>query len=391
MLTQYIASRLHIATLFVSATTLAVACSKNDTNPDVATQTEEPSPPHCEQGDTRECVGPGACKGGQICDERGLWKPCQCGGAMWSAVREAGTSDTTAASAVDGGLSSPTAHLPSSNGEVTDAGAASTELDPTPSAEDTGDDAPDANSGGSDGPNDTSTTDVPDPTANDSGTAISEVFEDPTLENGPIDHPTLDVRLSAHVEEHDPIELNRLDWGQSVAYQRDARSFCVRGSALPGGFYSLQGPPGLTLSFKTLVPNLDGSESWDATADGVSAITFEIDGAPNTGIYVVPWSLYQFREDYIAYATYVVGPEFNGPQSLALESTVLQPPETVCSPVHDGSTVETQRDCVALDPTHLAGISFVVHATPSEESAELLPFDFCVSNLAFVLARSVLR
>lgn len=34
----------------------------------------------CAPGDTRACVGPGACQGGQTCDKDGAWSGCDCGG-----------------------------------------------------------------------------------------------------------------------------------------------------------------------------------------------------------------------------------------------------------------------------------------------------------------------
>ena len=34
---------------------------------------------NCQQGDTRECVGPGACQGTQQCTEQGTWSDCDCG------------------------------------------------------------------------------------------------------------------------------------------------------------------------------------------------------------------------------------------------------------------------------------------------------------------------
>lgn len=35
----------------------------------------------CEPGQTRECVGPAACKGGQLCDANRAWGVCNCGGS----------------------------------------------------------------------------------------------------------------------------------------------------------------------------------------------------------------------------------------------------------------------------------------------------------------------
>ena len=37
------------------------------------------SAPVCTQGDTRECVGTAACKGGQTCTPAGVWSACDCG------------------------------------------------------------------------------------------------------------------------------------------------------------------------------------------------------------------------------------------------------------------------------------------------------------------------
>lgn len=55
-----------------AATLVAAACgsSKND----VGGKTT------CSPGDTRTCVGPGACKGGQTCGNDGSWAACDCGG-----------------------------------------------------------------------------------------------------------------------------------------------------------------------------------------------------------------------------------------------------------------------------------------------------------------------
>jgi len=43
----------------------------------------------CEDGDTRQCVGPGACDGGQLC-RHSEWEPCDCGGG-----RSTGSGGTT--------------------------------------------------------------------------------------------------------------------------------------------------------------------------------------------------------------------------------------------------------------------------------------------------------
>ncbi len=48
----------------------------------------------CEQGETRECVGPGACAGGQICGVDGLWGACDCGELPGDEFEDAGSIET---------------------------------------------------------------------------------------------------------------------------------------------------------------------------------------------------------------------------------------------------------------------------------------------------------
>jgi len=52
----------------------------------------------CLAGDTRECVGPGACRGGQQCRIDGLWGSCDCG-------TTGGTAQTRATGGASGGVS----------------------------------------------------------------------------------------------------------------------------------------------------------------------------------------------------------------------------------------------------------------------------------------------
>ncbi|HEY3494145.1 MAG TPA: hypothetical protein VGK73_05645, partial [Polyangiaceae bacterium] len=60
--------------------------------------------PECTEGDTRECVGPSACRGGQSC-ERGAWTPCDCGssGSGGSGAGSSGGSGGTVGEAGAGG------------------------------------------------------------------------------------------------------------------------------------------------------------------------------------------------------------------------------------------------------------------------------------------------
>jgi hypothetical protein len=83
----------------------------------------------CAAGDTRQCVGRGACPGGQVCDSNGQWSACDCGG-------QAGGDQGGASAAGSGG-----APLAGSSGSAT-GGAGESGIVGTPGA------AGDAASGG---------------------------------------------------------------------------------------------------------------------------------------------------------------------------------------------------------------------------------------------------
>jgi IgGFc binding protein len=53
---------------------LAAACGSSSNN-----DLNSHGPQNCSPGDTRTCVGPGACPGGQQCGANGQWSPCDCG------------------------------------------------------------------------------------------------------------------------------------------------------------------------------------------------------------------------------------------------------------------------------------------------------------------------
>ena len=58
----------------------------------------------CTPGDTRTCVGPGACNGGQVCGSDGNWGGCDCGGGTGGNAGYAGqTSGGSGGAAPDGG------------------------------------------------------------------------------------------------------------------------------------------------------------------------------------------------------------------------------------------------------------------------------------------------
>src|SRR6185503_9792619 len=77
--------RVRVAPLLVSAIVLcglSVACSSKNTGD--SKESDEGGAGNggslCSPGATRECVGPGACRGGQQCSSDGsMWSPCACG------------------------------------------------------------------------------------------------------------------------------------------------------------------------------------------------------------------------------------------------------------------------------------------------------------------------
>jgi hypothetical protein len=70
--------------------------SGDATSGDSGAAGDEPQP-DCDDGDTRACVGPGACDGGQACSD-GTWSRCDCGGGS-SGTGGAGGSGGMASSA----------------------------------------------------------------------------------------------------------------------------------------------------------------------------------------------------------------------------------------------------------------------------------------------------
>lgn len=67
----------------------------------IACGTTDPADGACAQGETRPCIGPGACSGGQICTTEGIWTDCDCTGG--STGGEAGVAGTGGAIAGAGG------------------------------------------------------------------------------------------------------------------------------------------------------------------------------------------------------------------------------------------------------------------------------------------------
>jgi hypothetical protein len=56
---------------------IASACGGGTTEPQANESSAGQSSDDCQNGETRECVGPGACTGGQFCSD-GAWERCEC-------------------------------------------------------------------------------------------------------------------------------------------------------------------------------------------------------------------------------------------------------------------------------------------------------------------------
>jgi len=81
------------------------------------------APATCHPGDTRACVGPGACKGGQSCGDDERWSACDCGGDSGGGSAAGGT----------GGEAGDGAGASGSGGEASSAGGGSPPGVPGPS------------------------------------------------------------------------------------------------------------------------------------------------------------------------------------------------------------------------------------------------------------------
>lgn len=83
---------------------LALVCAACITNcgGDDSTGGEKPA---CNANDTRMCVGPGACAGGQVCGPDGNWNACDCGGGTGGATIDGSAAASgVGASAGNGGV-----------------------------------------------------------------------------------------------------------------------------------------------------------------------------------------------------------------------------------------------------------------------------------------------
>jgi hypothetical protein len=80
----------------------SAACSAKTSNTPSVSSAGASSESVCTAGDTRACVGPGACAGGQACDGSGQWSACDCGVAG-----DGGASSQAGTGGVSGGSGGP--------------------------------------------------------------------------------------------------------------------------------------------------------------------------------------------------------------------------------------------------------------------------------------------
>src|SRR5450432_4283437 len=70
----------------------------------------------CSAGDTRFCVGPGACSGGQACGLNGQWSACDCGGAAGGGPSSGGSASVGGSSGGPASGSAGATQVPGSGG-----------------------------------------------------------------------------------------------------------------------------------------------------------------------------------------------------------------------------------------------------------------------------------
>jgi hypothetical protein len=397
MLKRFHAWRGALGIAGVGIATLASGCSKDDPSSELGTQDDAPTS-GCTQGDTRECVGPGACKGGQLCDTDGKWGGCECGPTQASVP-----------SSTSGQEELPEAGLPLVAGGA-ESGAPATAAGTDPS--DTPPEMP------PDGPGD-----VPIPplgstdTGSDAGAlrqaealmlaaegadellplpdaalrALSLGVEEPFAipVTGDIaamaQHPNANVAVRVFSRSHLAAPAAADELGDSVFYQPSESKVCARGTALTAKNYDRTGRPGLTIYLiSPNEPPLDAPPPdeifyWDSAASGVAGFQFDLETAPATGVYVTVMSYPTAEEaelgtfEYDAQLPADFGPIHDGERQLHF------------SPICEG------RACHVRNPNRIIGIYFVVH-TGDLEVANTNPveFDFCVSNIRPLVALSTL-
>lgn len=87
-----------VVTSFASLFALILSAASCSSNTDSGEQ--ETGATLCATGETRECVGPGGCRGGQNCTNDGKWSPCDCG-------QQPGSDQNADIGGQDGGLTEP--------------------------------------------------------------------------------------------------------------------------------------------------------------------------------------------------------------------------------------------------------------------------------------------
>ena len=74
----------------ILAVLACAACGSKTTTLSTSASAGANGSTECQAGDTRACVGPGACAGGQACDNNGRWTTCDCGSGGTAEVGSSG-------------------------------------------------------------------------------------------------------------------------------------------------------------------------------------------------------------------------------------------------------------------------------------------------------------
>ena len=78
-----------VAVLAAVGASWILGCSSSEVGYDPATGGHAGGGALCTPGETRTCVGPAACEGGQMCERDGYWGACDCGGIGPSGIHAA--------------------------------------------------------------------------------------------------------------------------------------------------------------------------------------------------------------------------------------------------------------------------------------------------------------
>lgn len=344
----------------------------------VADEPEDSPAPTCTDGDTRECVGPGACAGGQFC-ERETWSACDCGspgGENGSSVQPSPSPDIAPASP---SVPAPTAPEPSSSRPpgLGEGGSAGIPDDP--------ESVPAGGQGGSVLPTDAGPPTTPS-SAPDGGLPPpipADWFSVPLVpdENGMVLSETVDIvgawtfrtndgRNVSNVAIGDQMVANRADGAYPIALPSVGSPICVSGMLENIGTYE---PIHLELTLNT--PTRDGARGeYDAEANRVVGFAYEssASGWGWSGVLDgTPWSEF-----------WLINADFSSYRYLSFDSS--PPNDTIIASWL--LPADAPRERVTLsedwDPRALTAALIVVPTEDFEGDS----FQVCISNFRALIA-----